>query len=120
MSNDLVLPVLPPAPPRAKAAQNVFWLVAERTVKAVGGVGMGVLIARHLGPDQYGRYGAAIGLSTLAKDAVMLGFDRMIRRDIAVHPERGGKNTGDQHCLGFGARVHGGPRPHRARRAHGR
>ena len=49
--------------------QNVFWLVAERALKAVGGVGMGVLIARHLGPQDYGRYGAAIGLAAVAERA---------------------------------------------------
>jgi len=101
MSDSVAISVPQPASPPAKAAQNVFWLVAERTVKAVGGVGMGVLIARHLGPDQYGRYGAAIGLSTLAKDAVMLGFDRMIRRDIAARPEKAGRILGTSIGLGL-------------------
>jgi O-antigen/teichoic acid export membrane protein len=99
MSDGMAIPALPQTPPRAKAAQNVFWLVAERTIKAAGGVVMGVLIARHLGPNEYGRYGAAIGLSTLAKDAVMLGFDRMIRRDIATHPEKAGKYLGTSIAL---------------------
>ena len=70
-------------------------------MKAAGGVGMGVLIARHLGPDQYGRYGAAIGLATLAKEAVMMGFDRMIRRDLAAHPKKAGRIIGTSIALGL-------------------
>lgn len=89
------------AAPAAKAAHNVFWLVAERAFKAVGGVAIGVMIARHLGPDDYGRYGAAIGLATLAKEAVMLGFDRMIRRDLAAAPGRAGQIVGTSIALGL-------------------
>src|ERR1019366_5499901 len=80
------LPSPLPEKPRTKAAHNIFWLLAERGLRAVGGIGMAVLIARHLGPGHYGSYGAAIGLATLAKEAVMLGFDRMIRSDLAARP----------------------------------
>lgn len=92
-------PVAPPL--RPKAARNIFWLVAERGLKAVGGVALGILIARHLGPEHYGRYGAAIGLATLAKEAVVLGFDRMIRRDLAAHPSRAGAIIGTSIVLGL-------------------
>lgn len=92
-------PVVPTA--RGKSANNVFWLVAERGLKAVGGVGVGVLIARHLGPDHYGQYCAAIGLATLAKEAVMLGFDRMIRRDLAARPADSGRIVGTSIVLGL-------------------
>lgn len=85
----------------AKSARNILWLVAERGLKAVGGVGIGVLLARHLGPDQYGRYGAAIGLATLAKEAVMLGFDRIIRRDLAARPADAGGIVGTSITLGL-------------------
>jgi PST family polysaccharide transporter len=86
---------------RPKAAHNVFWLIAERSMKAVGGVALGVMIARHLGPEHYGCYGAAIGLATLAKEAVMLGFDRMIRRDLAARPRDAGRIIGTSVCLSF-------------------
>jgi PST family polysaccharide transporter len=69
-------------------------LITERGLKAVGGVGIAVLIARHLGPGHYGSYGAAIGLSTLAKESAMLGFDRLIRRDLAARPADAGKIIG--------------------------
>jgi PST family polysaccharide transporter len=89
----------PLKPPRPKAAHNIFWLITERGLKAVGGVGIAVLIARHLGPGHYGSYGAAIGLATLAKEAVMLGFDRMIRRDLAARPNDAGKIIGTSVAL---------------------
>ncbi|HZZ18700.1 MAG TPA: flippase [Opitutaceae bacterium] len=88
------IPVPAAAALRPKAARNVFWLIAERGLKAVGGVAMAILIARHLGPEHYGSYGAAIGLATLAKEAVMLGFDRMIRRDLAANPSNAGRIIG--------------------------
>jgi len=90
-----------PKPQRPKAAMNIFWLIAERGLKAVGGVAMGILVARHLGPEHYGCYGAAIGLATLAKEAVMLGFDRMVRRDLAARPGDAGKIIGTSICLGL-------------------
>jgi len=92
-------PPLKPQP--ARAAHNIFWLIAERVFKAAGGVAMGVLIARHLGPDHYGCYGAAIGLSTLAKEAVGLGFDRMLRRDLAARPADAGKIIATSVVLGL-------------------
>jgi len=88
-------------PQRPKAAKSVFWLLAERGVKAVGGVAMGILVARHLGPEHYGCYGAAIGLATLAKESVMLGFDRMVRRDLAARPGDAGKIIGTSICMGL-------------------
>lgn len=88
-------------PPAAKTAHNILWLVAERGFKAVGGVAIGVLIARHLGPEDYGRYGAAIGLATLAKEAVILGFDRLIRRDLTIAPTRAGQIIGTSISLGL-------------------
>jgi PST family polysaccharide transporter len=94
MSAPISLLPLNPVPPRPKAANNIAWLIAERGLKAVGGVGVGVLLARHLGPEHYGSYGAAIGLATLAKEGVMLGFDRMIRRDLAARPDDAGKIIG--------------------------
>jgi O-antigen/teichoic acid export membrane protein len=96
-----ILGVPGPEPARPKAARNVFWLIAERAVKAVGGVGMGVIIARHLGPGHYGSYGAAIGLATLSKEGVMLGFDRMVRRDLSARPGEAGKIIGTSIALGL-------------------
>jgi len=97
------------APERPKAAHNVFWLIAERGLKAVGGVALGIMIARHLGPEHYGCYGAAIGLATLSKEAVVLGFDRMIRRDLAARPNDAGKIISTSVCLslvlGFAAAI---------------
>lgn len=90
----------PQPPSRPKTAQNIAWLIAERGLKAIGGVCMGVLLARHLGPEHYGAYGAAIGLATLAKDGVMLGFDRMIRRDLASRPNEAGRIIGSSVTLG--------------------
>ncbi|HEY1764237.1 MAG TPA: oligosaccharide flippase family protein, partial [Opitutaceae bacterium] len=89
------------APPRPGAAKNIFWLLTERGLKAAGGVAIGILIARHLGPDHYGCYGAAIGLATLAKEAVMLGFDRMVRRDLTARPRDAGKIIGTSIGLGL-------------------
>ncbi len=87
------------APPRPRTAVNVLWLLVEKVLKAVGSVGVGIIIARHLGPGEYGRYGAAIGLATLAKETVMLGFDRMIRRDLAARPRDAEKIIGTSIAL---------------------
>jgi len=98
---ELTDPNFQPVAPRPRAAHNVFWLIAERALKAAGGVGMGILIARHLGPEHYGCYGAAIGLATLSKEGVMLGFDRMVRRDLSARPAEAGKIIGTSIALGL-------------------
>jgi PST family polysaccharide transporter len=102
---ELVDPSFQPGSQRPRAAHNIFWLIAERALKAAGGVGVGVLIARHLGPEHYGCYGAAIGLATLSKEAVMLGFDRMVRRDLASRPADAGKIIGTSIALGLALAV---------------
>jgi O-antigen/teichoic acid export membrane protein len=87
---------------QASPANSIFWLVAERVLKAVGGIAVAVIIARHLGPENFGRYGAAIGLATLAKELVMLGLDRLIRRDLARSPEKTGSLIGTSVALASG------------------
>jgi O-antigen/teichoic acid export membrane protein len=88
---------------QASPANSIFWLVMERALKAVGGMAVAVVIARHLGPENFGRYGAAIGLATLAKELVMLGIDRLIRRDLARNPEKAGSLVGTSVALASGA-----------------
>ncbi len=88
--------------PRPSPGNSIVWLIGERSLKAVGGVGIGIAIARLLGPDDYGRYGAAIGLATLAKELVMLGIDRLIRRDLARHPEKTGALVGTSVTVAMG------------------
>lgn len=83
-----------PKPFGQRATASIFWLVIERVIKLCGAIVVGGMIARHLGPDDYGRYGAALGLATLAKEFVVLGLDRIIRRELCLKPGDTGRLVG--------------------------
>jgi|GEM_PF-2393116 len=80
---------------------GISWLFAERALRCAGGFAMGVAIARYLGPDNYGRYGVAMGLAMLAKEVTTLGLDRLVRRDLALRPKDSPTILGSYMLLGL-------------------
>jgi polysaccharide transporter, PST family len=67
-----------------ESLSNVGWLGGDRVIRMFGAVLIGTLVARYLGPDQFGllNYGLAIyGLFNIISN---LGLDSLVVRDIAL------------------------------------
>jgi len=67
-----------------ESLSNIGWLGSDRIIRMFGAVLVGTLVARYLGPDQFGllNYGLAIyGLFNIISN---LGLDSLVVRDIAL------------------------------------
>ncbi len=68
-----------------ESLSNIGWLSGDRLIRMFGAVLVGTLVARYLGPDQFGflNYGLAIyGLFNVISN---LGLDSLVVRDLALH-----------------------------------
>jgi O-antigen/teichoic acid export membrane protein len=70
-----------------KMVENTGWLFLEKALKLVLGFFIGVLMARYLGPDQYGVIRYAISLFSLLGLLSQLGLSGLIVRDIVKSPQ---------------------------------
>lgn len=68
--------------------RNFVWLVAEKIGRLVLGVFVGVLVARHLGPADFGRLGAVFSLVALGLAAADGGLEAIVRRELLREPNR--------------------------------
>lgn len=66
------------------AAHNFGWLAGEKLVRLVLSVGVGFLVARHLGPARLGTLGYCLALVTLVGAVPALGLDSIVKRDLLL------------------------------------
>ena len=70
------------------AARNLAWLVCEKIVRLVLGVGVGFWIARYLGPTQLGTLSYCTAIVTLFAFLPSLGLDAIVRRELLERPSK--------------------------------
>lgn len=66
-------------------ASNSSWLVAEQVLRAVVGLFVGIWLARHLGPVDFGRLSFALSLVSLFAIVGTLGLNRIIVRELVEY-----------------------------------
>lgn len=71
-----------------KARSNFIWLLGERVFRLCIGVGVGIFVARYLGPRQFGIYSYAMAVSGLLTTFVVLGLPPIVVRDLVRTPRR--------------------------------
>lgn len=91
------------SPQPAAVRSSLCWLFADRLMRLVATVPVALLVARSLGPDDFGRLGVALGLSGIGIFMTQLGLDRVLRRDIAECPADAGRLVGTAAVLALGA-----------------
>ena len=70
-----------------KIIGNTGWLFGEYGLKLVVGSIVGVLLARYLGPEQFGIYNYALAFVVLLEPISSLGLNAIITRNIVRNPE---------------------------------
>lgn len=73
---------------RSRLFSGSAWLVGERVAGAAVGIGVLVLLSRHLSPEDMGRLGLAQALVTFVGVVANLGLDVILVRDLVRGPER--------------------------------
>lgn len=68
-----------------KILQNSGWMAAEQVVRMIAGLFIGIWIARHLGPSDYGALSLALALSSLIGIFATLGLTRTVVRELTLH-----------------------------------
>ena len=84
-----------------KIALNVGWLALDSILRLCIGLTMTVLLARYLGPSQFGLLSYALAISALFAPIAKLGIENIVVRDITITTEEA------DHILGttFGLRI---------------
>ena len=73
---------------RRAAAANAAWLFAERAVRLLVSITIGVWVARYLAPARYGELALAMAIIALAAPLARLGLDSVVVNQILRMPAR--------------------------------
>jgi PST family polysaccharide transporter len=76
------------------ALANTGWLAVERALRLVVGAGVGIWIARTLGPGSFGEYSYAMAFATMFAAVANLGTDGVVVRDLVTRPDHAGAILG--------------------------
>jgi len=71
-----------------QAMANFGWLVVERAGRFLLGTVVGLLVARHLGPERLGSLSYCVAIVTLLGFIPGLGLDAVLKRDLLGMPAR--------------------------------
>lgn len=72
---------------KKKILSNVFWAMTGKVVNMLGALFVGILIARYLGPEQYGVMNYVISYVTLFSVLATFGLSNIEVRELAKSPE---------------------------------
>lgn len=75
-------------PALAKILANTGWLTFEKIFRMALGLIVSVMVARHLGPGDFGMLSYAISLVTFMGAFVYLGLSGIVVRDLVKHPKQ--------------------------------
>lgn len=67
---------------------NTSWLFAERVLRLIAELLVGVWVARYLGPEPFGVFSYAIAFSAIFSSIAKLGLDGIVVRDLVREPTR--------------------------------
>lgn len=73
-------------PTAKKILANVGWLTLDRIIRMGGGLVVGTLVARYLGPSSFGLFNIAVAIYMLFNTVSSLGLDVLVVRDLVLHP----------------------------------
>ncbi len=67
--------------------ENFLWLVADKCLRIVAGVAVGMLVTRYLGPESFGLLAYATSVVVLLLPMAELGIEAVMRRKLITAPE---------------------------------
>ncbi|WP_189478631.1 flippase [Halioglobus pacificus] len=82
-----------------RVLRNSAWLLVERAIKVLLGIVVGLLVARHLGPEEYGRYSYVYAVTAFYAVLCSLGLDGIIVRELSLRTRAVGAVLGSALAL---------------------
>ena len=79
------------------------WLILERCVILICGLGVGILLARYLGPDAFGSLSYALAFVALLAVIPYLGLASVVTQELVQRPENAGETVGTVFWAKLGA-----------------
>lgn len=73
---------------RERFIASAFWSLSLRILGLISGFAMGVLLARVLGPTQFGIYGLVTTLTALGMTVAQLGTPQLAVRELSIRADR--------------------------------
>jgi len=77
-----------------KIIDNIGWLFFDKVLRMGVGLLVGVWVARHLGPEQFGLYSFATAFVGMFSAVAGLGLQSIVVRDLVQHPENKAETLG--------------------------
>lgn len=90
------------SPTKEKVVRNVVWAVAGKVVTLLGGLLVGIFVARYLGPEQYGVMSYVMSYVAIFQVLASFGMDQIEIREEAKYPEEKDKIIGTALVLKIG------------------
>ena len=90
------------SPTREKVVRNIVWAVTGKVVTLLGGLLVGIFVARYLGPEQYGLMSYVMSYVALFQVLASFGMDQIEIREEAKTPEEKDKIIGTAFALKIG------------------
>lgn len=82
-----------------KIVGNAFWLLVDKILRLGLGLGLGVWLARYLGPEQFGMLNYAIAFVAIFGTLSGLGLYKVVVREVVAVPGRGREILGTAFVL---------------------
>ena len=90
------------SPTKEKVVSNVVWAVTGKVVTLLGGLLVGIFVARYLGPEQYGLMSYVMSYVALFQVLASFGMDNIEIREESKTPEEKDKIIGTAFTLKIG------------------
>lgn len=78
---------------------NISWIMTERSLSMIVGFFVTILVARNLGPEQFGILEYSVSLVTLFTAAGHMGLSGLVVREIVRHPAENAETLGTSFIL---------------------
>ena len=82
------------SPTKEKVVRNIVWAVTGKVVTLLGGLLVGIFVARYLGPDQYGLMSYVVSYVSIFQVLAAFGLDNIEIREESRSPEEKDKILG--------------------------
>lgn len=77
-----------------RVVANILWLMLDRGLRLILAVGVGVWLARYLGPSDFGTLNYVIAFLALLSPLATLGLEDIVVRDLIKNPEQTSETLG--------------------------
>lgn len=68
--------------------KNTSWMMGEQFLRIIASLFVGIWVARHLGPEQFGLFSYVLAFTAIFGGIARLGLDGILVRELVNHPEK--------------------------------